>query len=295
MAKSYLVGLVGEGIDHSLTPDLHMRETQHLGIDYQYRIIDTVEDSLSAKSIEWIVAEAAAAGYDALNVTHPFKQQVLKTVQASSNDVEKVQSANLVLNLQSKARAENTDWSGFEFALKSSLASDARDQVVQIGVGGAGSATAFALLSWGVQDLILADLSFERAQELSIRYQRIFPDQSVRATQLNEALALLDHIDGVVQATPIGMFIHPGMPFSIDNLNPSAWVADVIYRPIETELIATARQRGHRVIPGGLMAIGQAVDSLRLITGLEPNIERMTAHFYELLTDESVLTRAKGI
>ena len=62
MAKNYLVGLVGEGIEHSLTPDLHMREAQHLGIDYEYRIIDVVEDSLSAKSIEWILAEAKSAG-----------------------------------------------------------------------------------------------------------------------------------------------------------------------------------------------------------------------------------------
>lgn len=64
MAKSYLVGLIGEGIEHSLTPDLHMREAHQLGFDYEYRIIDVVEDSLSAKSIEWLLAEAAASGYD---------------------------------------------------------------------------------------------------------------------------------------------------------------------------------------------------------------------------------------
>jgi shikimate dehydrogenase len=91
------------------------------------------------------------------------------------------------------------------------------------------------------------------------------------------------------------MFTHPGLPFEIAELNPSAWVADVIYRPRETELIALARSRGHVVVPGGLMAIGQAVESLRLITGKEPDVARMTAHFEELLADESVLTRARGI
>jgi shikimate dehydrogenase len=85
------------------------------------------------------------------------------------------------------------------------------------------------------------------------------------------------------------------MPFEIDTLNPGAWVADVVYRPIETELLATAKAAGHVVVSGGLMALGQAVDSLRLITGLEPDTERMRAHFFELLEDETALTRARGI
>ena len=295
MAKNYLVGLVGEGIEHSLTPDLHMREAQHLGIDYEYRIIDVVEDSLSAKSIEWILAEAKSAGYDALNVTYPFKQQVISQLTSHSNEVTQLESSNLVLDLQGKSHGENTDWYGFGFALESALDGAARQKVLQVGVGGAGSATAYALLRWGVSELTLADLNFERAQDLAERYSELFPKQKVIALPISDALAGLNQCDGVVQATPVGMFTHPGLPFEIAELNPSAWVADVIYRPMETELIALARSRGHVVVPGGLMAIGQAVESLRLITGKEPDVARMTAHFEELLADESVLTRARGI
>ena len=91
------------------------------------------------------------------------------------------------------------------------------------------------------------------------------------------------------------MYTHPGLPFDIAWLPQAAWVADVIYRPMETQLIAAAQAAGRKVVPGGLMAIGQAVDSLRLITGREPDASRMKAHFFELLADESVLTRARGL
>lgn len=295
MPKKFLVGLIGEGIEHSLTPDLHMREARELGLEYEYQIIDVLEPYLAGKPIEELMATAREAGFDALNITYPFKQQVIGQLAEISHEVGQLQSANLVLNLQADPRGENTDWTGFEFALKQALPGDERGLVIQVGVGGAGSATAFALLRWGVEHLVLADLNFERADALAARYGMLFPQQKVEALPLDEALALLPTAAGVVNATPIGMYTHPGLPFDIAWLPQAAWVADVIYRPMETQLIAAAQAAGRKVVPGGLMAIGQAVDSLRLITGREPDASRMTAHFFELLADESVLTRARGL
>lgn len=295
MAKNYLVGLVGEGIEHSLTPDLHMREAQHLGFDYQFRLIDTLSDSLQGNDLAWIIAELKNARYDAINVTFPYKQKVFDHVLSTSVEVSDLDSLNLILDLQGNPRGENTDWSGFAFALDQGLADVERDSVIQIGVGGAGSATAYALLRWGVSELTLADLNFPKANEIAQRFNSLFPNQKVTAVTLENALEKMYKVDGVVQATPVGMYTHPGLPFSIDGLSPKAWLADVVYRPMETEIIKLGRERGHRVLPGGLMAIGQAVDSLRLITGKEPDVARMTAHFEELLADESVLTRARGI
>lgn len=294
MAKKFLVGLIGEGIEHSLTPDLHMREGRELGLEYEYRIIDILDPQFSGLSLEKILSEVKLAGYDAVNVTYPFKQQVLEFLVTNSESVSDLSASNLVLNLQSVPHGENTDWSGFEFALRRTLTDKNKSTVIQIGTGGAGGATAFALLRWGAERLFLADLDFEKAGILADGYQKLFPNQQVQAISLAQALELFPEANGVVQATPIGMYTHPGMPFSIESLNPTAWVADVIYRPVETELIRAARAAGHTVLPGGLMAIGQAADSLRLITGLEPDIERMTRHFQELLDDETALTRARG-
>lgn len=295
MGKRYLVGLIGEGIQRSLTPDLHMREAQQLGVEYEYRIIDVLEPEFSEHDIQRILSECRAAGYHALNVTYPFKQRVLKNLAAQTSEVEELEATNLILELQDTIRGANTDWTGFQYALNQAIPAASRDLVLQVGVGGAGSATAYALLKWGVKRLVLADLHLAPAQKLAERYQRLFPKQQVIGMQVKDALPLMSQLDGVVQATPIGMHLHPGKPFEIDQLPTSAWLADVIYRPMETELVAEARERGNTVVPGGLMAVGQAADSLQLITGLAPNRERMRQHFAELLDDESLLTRARGI
>jgi shikimate dehydrogenase len=87
----------------------------------------------------------------------------------------------------------------------------------------------------------------------------------------------------VVNCTPVGMHQHPGLPFDAALLSPDQWVADVVYRPIETGLVRAARARGCRVLDGGHMAVGQAVDAFRLFTGAEPDAARMRAHFLELV------------
>lgn len=295
MSKKILVGLIGEGIEHSLTPDLHMREAQHLGLEYEFRLIDLLEPKFGGQSFADILERIRSAGYQAVNITFPLKKTAIECAASKSDAVETLGATNLFLNLQDRIHAENTDWSGFSFALNRGLPEATRRKVLQVGTGGAGSATAYALLDWGVQQLLLADLDFNKAVAFAEQLKPRFPSQILRACPIEEAMDFLPAVDGVVQATPIGMYTHPGMPFLVDQLNPSAWVADVIYRPVETEFIRAARSGGHKVLTGSLMAIGQAVDSLRLITSLEPDAQRMASHFEELLEDESVLSRKRGI
>lgn len=292
MAKQYLVGLIGQGIEHSLTPDLHMREARHFGLDYEFRLIDLLDQDLK---FEEALDRVIATGYDAVNVTFPYKQVAMGLCGNQSTEVQEIGATNLMLGLQNQIRLENSDASGFHFALENGLAGATKRNVLQVGAGGAGAATAYALLKWGAKQLFIADLDFSKALALVENYKKVFPNQIIRACPLEEGLDFLPAVDGLVQATPIGMYTHPGMPFEILTLNETAWVADVIYRPIETEFVQAARNAGHLVLTGSLMAIGQAVDSFRLITGLQPDVARMTEHFAELLEDESVLTRARGI
>jgi shikimate dehydrogenase len=79
------------------------------------------------------------------------------------------------------------------------------------------------------------------------------------------------------------MAAHPGLPVPAAALRPPLWVADVVYRPLQTELVRTARAAGCRVLDGGGMAVFQAVDAFRLFTDLEPDAERMLAHFTTLV------------
>src|SRR4029450_3953618 len=93
----------------------------------------------------------------------------------------------------------------------------------------------------------------------------------------------LSGADGLVHATPTGMAAHPGLPVPAAALRPPLWVADVVYRPLPPELVRTARAAGCRVLDGGGMAVFQAVDAFRLFTDLEPDAERMLAHFATLV------------
>jgi shikimate dehydrogenase len=98
--------------------------------------------------------------------------------------------------------------------------------------------------------------------------------------------------DGLVHATPTGMAAHPGLPLPATLLSPSLWVADIVYRPLETELLTEARKRGCRVLSGGPMAVHQAADAFRIITGREPDLARMRRHF-DTLADAELIGRQR--
>jgi shikimate dehydrogenase len=100
-----------------------------------------------------------------------------------------------------------------------------------------------------------------------------------RADAANDAAAAVEGADGIVNATPVGMAAHPGLPIARNLLRRDLWVADVVYFPIETEFLRAARDLGCRTMAGGRMAVFQAARAFRLFTGIEPDVERMSKHF----------------
>jgi shikimate dehydrogenase len=92
-------------------------------------------------------------------------------------------------------------------------------------------------------------------------------------------------VTGLVNASFVGMHTHPGIPLDAGLLRPGLWVADVVYRPVDTELLRAAREAGCRTLDGGGMAVGQAADAFHLITGAEPDRERMRAHFAAMIRE----------
>jgi shikimate dehydrogenase len=280
-----LVGLLGDGILQSLTPPMHRREAAELGLDYEYRILDIAETGDSVDDLPRLFADVRGAGFDALNVTHPFKQHVIPLLDELSPAAGLLGAVNLVLFAGGRAVGHNTDWTGFRRAVASGLGDIRHDRVVQVGAGGAGAATAYALLDLGVQDLVVVDLDPERSASLAERFRTATGREAISSTAFENLDAALAEAGGVVHATPVGMTHSPGLPFAVSALAPAAWVAEVVYVPLRTELVQQAEAAGHRVLDGGRMAVGQAVDSIRLITGIEPDPVRMRAHFLELIAD----------
>lgn len=272
---SYLIGLVGTGIGPSLSPALHEREADELGLRYLYRRLDL--DALSLPIGE-VLAAARIAGFDGLNITHPVKQRVLPYLDEIVPDATALGAVNTVVFREGKATGHNTDATGFARNLTQGLPDADMDTVVLLGAGGAGAAVAHALLSLGTGTLIVHDVDDVRAGALVAGLRRRFGDDRARPGSLGD----LRTADGLVHATPTGMAAYPGSPVPADLLRSGMWVADIVYRPLETTLLKEARQRGCRTLHGGGMVVLQAADSFRLFTGAEPDADRMLRHFKAL-------------
>jgi shikimate dehydrogenase len=277
-AERHEVGLIGAGIGASLSPALHEREAAHQGLSYAYRLIDIEERGLAPADVGALVAEARRAGFSGLNITHPCKQAVVPALDALSDDAAALQAVNTVVFDGDRATGHNTDTTGFAESFARGLPGAAVESVVLLGAGGAGTAVAYAALRLGVRRLTVVDVDEDRAGACVRQLQS---DAVVVGT-----LDSLADADGLIHATPTGMEGHrAGLPLDEDRLHPGLWVADIVYRPLETPLLRYAREIGCRTLDGGGMAVFQAAGSFELFTGLEPDRERMLQHFAELVAD----------
>jgi shikimate dehydrogenase len=287
----YLVGLIGSGIGTSLSPALHEREADALGIRYLYRVLDIDSLGVPAHAIGELVAAAKLAGYDGLNVTHPVKQLVLDHLDELSPGAEAVGAVNTIVFSEGRSVGHNTDLTGFSRAISTGLPGVALDRVVLIGAGGAGAAVGHALLSLGVGTVVIFDLDPSRAETLSAALTSRFGADRASAGRLDDTDAPAESLrdaDGLVHASPTGMEGHSGIALSPELLRPGLWVVDIVYRPLETELLHAARAAGCAVLDGGRMAAFQAADTFRIITGLEPDPDRMLRHFDAIARNTTV-------
>ncbi|WP_433378022.1 shikimate dehydrogenase [Streptosporangium sp. CA-115845] len=280
---SHLIGLIGSGVGPSLSPALHEREADHHGLRYLYRIIDITPLGLDAAAAGDLVRTARRLGYTGLNITHPCKQTVIEHLDGLSPDAATLGAVNTVTFDGERAIGHNTDWTGFARSFTRGLPDAVTRRIVQLGAGGAGAAVGHALLTLGAEQIVLADALPARAESLATELERRFGSGRARAAPLGELAGLLGGADGLVNATPTGMAAYPGTPVPAELLHPDLWVADVVYRPLETELLRRARRLGCRTLDGGGMVVFQAAHSLRLFTGVEPDAERMLAHLTDLV------------
>lgn len=277
--RSYLLGLVGSGIAESLTPAMQEREGHECGFALVYRRIDVQVAALDAGDLPDLLRWAERMGFDGLNITHPFKQAVIPLLDELSESAADLGAVNTVVFRGSRRLGRNTDWTGYGRAFRRTLPDATRDRVALVGAGGAGAAVGYALLDQGAEHVAVVDADPIRADDLANRLAKRFGEDRVAAAPLDEAVS---GAQGLVNATPVGMRGHEGLPVPEALVRPDLWVSDVVYFPLQTELVALARRRGCRVLPGGGMAAFQAVGAFEEFTGHAPDADRMLRHFAEL-------------
>jgi shikimate dehydrogenase len=275
LGPGYLVGLIGAGIQASRTPAMHEQEGAEQGLRYIYKLVDLQTLGLGAEALPDLLVAAERMGFAGLNVTHPCKQAVIPLLHELSEDARARGAVNTVVLRDGRRVGHNTDWWGFAESFRRGLPDARRGHVVQLGAGGAGSAVAHAALTLGVGRLTVVDTDRARAEQVAAGLRERFGAGRAVA---GDAAAVAD-ADGLINTTPVGMAKYPGVPLPVELLRPGLWVAEIVYFPLETELLRHARALGCRTLDGGGMAVFQAVEAFRLFTGVTPDAERMLRHF----------------
>ena len=270
------VGLMGAGIQASRSPSLHMVEAKSLGLDLHYELIDFDNIPGGEAMFESLLADRQKRGYCGVNVTHPFKQTVVPMLDELSPDAAEMGSVNTVVFRDGKRIGFNTDWSGYAESFRREFSDVNLSRIVQLGAGGAGVAVAYALLKLGTFRLTLFELDPKRGRNAVESLGKLFPGRVSLGKDLPADVATAD---GLVNCTPVGMAKYPGLPLPAALLRKSLWVSEVIYFPLETELLKQARALGARTLNGSGMNIFQGAQAFELFTGVRPDQERMLARF----------------
>jgi shikimate dehydrogenase len=283
--RQLLVGLIGSGIQRSLTPALQEEEARAQGLRLHYQLIDLDRVPAGAaqgvQALPSLLQAARTMGFAGLNITYPCKQAVIPLLDELSDEARAMGAVNTIVFRDGKALGHNTDGSGWRWGFQRHLPGADLGRAVLLGAGGAGSAIAHAALRMGMQALVVVDSDLGRASALVESLNAQYSGR--RASFTADVAAALQGASGLIHATPTGMDKLPGLPLPAGLLRPDLWVSEIVYFPIDTALLQAARAVGCRVSDGGGMAVGQAIGAFEAFTGLQADAGRMLAHFLGLL------------
>jgi shikimate dehydrogenase len=276
--RRIMAALLGRGILESRTPWMHEQEADAQGLRMVYSLQDFNARGWADEDLPAVVDAAQRLGFAGLNITFPFKQAVLPLLDDLSDSARAIGAVNTVEFRDGRRIGHNTDVTGFASGFRAGLPGARMGRVLQLGCGGAGCATAHALLSTlGAGHLSLFDTDAAKAQALRDQLAQAYGAQ--RVTIVQDAATAAREVDGILNATPVGMAKFPGTPIDPAALRPEHWVGEIIYFPLETPLLHTARALGCATVSGQGMAVGQAADAFAIFTRLAPDRARMAASF----------------
>lgn len=283
-SNKLLTGLIGAPIAHSASPAMHERAAESLGLRGHYQLIEVA--GADAAGLRMMLEGVRRLGFAGVNVTYPYKEAVVPLLDELAPGAAAMGAVNTVAVRDGRLIGHNTDTTGFARAVAPLLAASG-NAVALVGAGGVGKAIAFALASLNVSDLRIFDSEPARAERLAALLGR--HGGARVAASVQEAL---DGATGVVNGTPVGMLPNRDSPVAPALLREGFWVADAVYSPLITPLLAAAQAKGARIMTGRELAIYQAADAFELFTGLAPSTDIMGEAFDEVMAARSSATRA---
>lgn len=263
MQSTIKTGVIGYPVGHSLSPLIHNHWIKYYGFPALYQTIEIVPEKLE-ESVGHLVEE----GYIGFNVTLPHKQNIIELCDLIDETARRIGAVNTVLITDDgRLRGMNTDSYGFvENILHAECPVDLTgSKALVLGAGGAARAVVHGLSSMGVRDIKISNRTRERAEEIGM----VFPVKVIDWEQREQAA---EDVSIVVNTTSLGMSGQPALEFDLEQLPSDAAVCDIVYKPLETDLLKNAKERGNPVITGIGMLLHQARPAFREWFGIMPEI-----------------------
>ncbi|WP_163264648.1 shikimate dehydrogenase family protein [Chelativorans alearense] len=258
------LGLIGDNIARSRSPRLHVEAGRLCGLDVTYERLIPRDLGLEFEAVfDW----CASAGFRGINVTYPYKEEVVPRVSMQDPVTAKIGACNTILYDGLQPQGHNTDYTGFVSAFRAAFGDSGPGVVAMAGAGGVGKAIAFALARLGARELRIFDTDTRKADELASAL--VAAQVAMNVASMPSISAATNGADGLVNCTPLGMDGHPGTAMEGDSFRGAAWAFDAVYTPVETRFLRLALDAGLAVMSGYELFFHQGIDAFRHFTGQE--------------------------
>jgi shikimate dehydrogenase len=267
--KTNVYGIIGDPVEHSLSPGMHNAAFEKLGLDNIY-----VPFHVKSGELEDAINGAHAMGIRGLNVTIPHKTEVIKYLDYLDIAAGLIGAVNTIEFGENGAVGHNTDGIGAVRAIEE-ITSLKDKKILLMGAGGAARAISFQILMNGASSLVISNRTNEKAEELrDDLVEKLDPD--VRVIDMGFKLEKeLNDVDILINTTSVGMYPNISQKPLVtgDMMHEGLIVYDIVYNPLKTGLLVEAENAGAETISGVKMLMYQGVEAFKIWTGIEPPIE----------------------
>jgi len=265
-----VVGIFGEPVDHSLSPRMHNAAFRALGLDYVY-----VPFRPARRGIRHAVEAIRTLGLVGVNVTVPFKEDVMRYLDRVSDTARAAGAVNTILLRDGKLLGDNTDVPGFAAALASGGFKVRAKRTLVIGAGGGARGVVHALLEAGAADVVIANRTRSRARAVAKAFSKSSARLHVVPLDALEDFDFLESCQLVVNCTSVGLKGEAFLDYDVGSTPPSCVHFDLAYREGATPFLALAEGAKRPVIDGRHMLLHQGAAAFKLFTGKKPPLEVM--------------------
>lgn len=272
--KAKLAAVLGDPVGHSRSPRLHGYWLAKNAIDGAYVPLHVREGHLGSA-----LSSLAELGFAGCNLTIPHKEAALGLMDKVDEAAEAIGAVNTVVFSEGRMLGRNTDAEGFSEGLRASLATQSKNleaylaHAVVLGAGGASRAVIYALLKAGVKRITLLNRSRHRADALVKDFASIAGATPMQVLPWDALETALPTASLLVNATSLGMQGQPALEITMQALPVNCLVTDIVYTPLETALLASARAHGCTVVDGLHMLIHQARAGFAAWYGVWPEVD----------------------